>query len=575
VLAAFSLIEDYTLYLTQEVLDKLVQDIAERERQPKDDVLKEARRRADAGTNRDGRSLQKEIADGIDVLALVIVLMNRAGLKPVISDEHLQSWLIDYFVNDSTRSKTVGGAAANEAYILQEIGLPVIVHTPYHHPQQADCAPEHAHRLVFGASGPYHIPLCEGRSEDARRHSLILQLTPIPDAKDKMGPVLRVDSEEIRPKVPDRVILRVPNPHSDAPWPWKTLRVIWKANDAQVHSTELTASDPTTVRWEADASNWVAEILRDAVTATPSNPGLETEKVFKDFKDGDLPFLPVFQHPSCVTADGVLTIELATSKDVASVATNAEIVLLGGLQALGQTLFTNSLTDFLRVVLVNQLKTLSEHGASMHFELSGISSSRVLDQLRDIFLDARIKNVSINREELVQITSEHDSRYFAWPKPNAPESPFGVFMRARHFLQEFAVDTCYIHDQEMDILVARNDPGISLKQHRQAMLLAKAAVPEGLLRRSEKAQKWPLTLSAPSLCALLAFAREYAEFMAAHAKVSRRAVEDEILKRGYYRPTDPHEVAVVVAPGIYVEFGEGINMTGAGDMCFAVHAAFS
>jgi hypothetical protein len=390
-----------------------------------------------------------------------------------------------------------------------------------------------------------------------------------------MGPVLRVDSEEIRPKVPDRVILRVPNPHSDAPWPWKTLRVIWKANDAQVHSTELTASDPTTVRWEADASNWVAEILRDAVTATPSNPGLETEKVFKDFKDGDLPFLPVFQHPSCVTADGVLTIELATSKDVASVATNAEIVLLGGLQALGQTLFTNSLTDFLRVVLVNQLKTLSEHGASMHFELSGISSSRVLDQLRDIFLDARIKNVSINREELVQITSEHDSRYFAWPKPNAPESPFGVFMRARHFLQEFAVDTCYIHDQEMDILVARNDPGISLKQHRQAMLLAKAAVPEGLLRRSEKAQKWPLTLSAPSLCALLAFAREYAEFMAAHAKVSRRAVEDEILKRGYYRPTDPHEVAVVVAPGIYVEFGEGINMTGAGDMCFAVHAAFS
>ena len=582
ILAAFSLVEDYTLYLAQDALDKLVQDIAARERSTKEEALVQARKRADAGKNRDGGRLDKEIWDGIDILALIIVLMNRSGLKPVVQDEGLQDWLIDYYTRELFPA--AGGAAANETFILREMGIPVIVHTPYHHSQQAGCAPRQACRLLFDEKGPCRpYPLLnEGQSEDARRYGLILQLTPITDAQGKRSPVLRIGTEEIRPKSPDRVILRIPNPRNDTLPSWNTLRVTWRSRETDLPHIDI-ANDPTTLRWEGKTGHWVAEIARDAVFAKRSNPGTRTEQVFRGFKASDWPFLPVFQHRACVDSEGVLVIELASAAELSAIAEDVQVVLLGGIQALGQTLLTDTLTHFLRVVLVSQLRALAAPATSLHFELSAVSSGKVLDELQPIFKDGGIRHISINREELVQITSEHGSRYFTWPQPSAPESAMGIFLRARNFLLALDVDTCYVHDAELDIFVAKRVPGLSLDRHRQAMLLAKAAVPEGLLRRSGAPQPWPLILSSPSFATLLAFAREYAELTTGcYRDLDKQEVEEQIVRYGFYHPPAPKDgadsdkdVAVVVAPAIYVELGDKVNMTGAGDMCFAVHAVFS
>lgn len=564
--AAFSLIEDHTLYLTQDALDELVRDVAEREKQTKDKVLQLARGRADLGRNRKGGSLQDEIWDGIDILALIIVLMNREGLKPVVKDVSLQDWLIQRFENGT--SATMGGAAANETYILGESGRRVLVHTPFHHSQQARCAPDGACRLVFGTNSPTHPypPLHKGTPDDARRHSLILQLTPIPDAHGKLSPVLRIGQDELRPKLIDRIILRIPNPRSEPSAIWSALRLVWKANGDEFEPEDVLGQEPGKITWEGDSGCWVIEI------------GRQGQSVFKDFAACDWPWLPVFQHPPFVSDDGILTIELASADEMHAVAGDVSVALLGGIQALGKTMLTEPITRLLCKALITQLQALTAQGATLHFELSGVTKGRDLRKLEELFRQAGISHISINREELVQITSEPGSPYFVWPKPCAPESPMGIFLRASDFLKKFRIESCYVHDAEMDILVISNKPDVELQRHRQAMLLAKAAVPEALLRRSGDAKSWPLILSSPAFAALFGFAREYAEFLAGQSvhDVDKQAIEDAILRDGFYRrSSEPEEPAVVVAPGIYVDLGEGVNMTGAGDMYFAIHAAYS
>ena len=323
---------------------------------------------------------------------------------------------------------------------------------------------------------------------------------------------------------------------------------------------------------------WVAEVRRHDQFA---------EWVFKGFSDRDWPWFPVFQHQPHVDADGVLTINLTDADEVRDVAGDVSLALLGGIQALGKTVLTESITKLLRQALISQLQALASQGATLHFELSGVTSGKDLEKLQTLFKESGIRHISINREELVQITSEPGSPYFVWPKPYAPENAMGIYLRAQRFLIEFDVETCYVHDVEMDILVLRNtdgaDASASLQRHRQAMLLAKAAVPEALIRRSARPSDtpkgdWPLILSSTSFTALLGFARDYAEYLAGklNEEVNKPFVENAILQKGFFQPpASSKEVAVVVAPGIYVELGPDVSMTGAGDMCFAVHAAYS
>jgi hypothetical protein len=103
----------------------------------------------------------------------------------------------------------------------QALGLSVLVHTPYHHAEQAEAAPEGANRLIFDESGllqPFPSLHEKGHIRDARRLSFVLQLTPTLDEQNNIiGPELTVGNQTMRPKLTDRVILRIPQPRTDTP----------------------------------------------------------------------------------------------------------------------------------------------------------------------------------------------------------------------------------------------------------------------------------------------------------------------------------------------------------------------
>ena len=65
---------------------------------PEADFHLEALTRADRGENRKGGKLDDEVFDGIDLVASILVLMRRAGLKPAIAEKRLQDFLHSFLV---------------------------------------------------------------------------------------------------------------------------------------------------------------------------------------------------------------------------------------------------------------------------------------------------------------------------------------------------------------------------------------------------------------------------------------------------------------------------------------------
>jgi hypothetical protein len=260
-----------------------------------------------------------------------------------------------------------------------------------------------------------------------------------------------------------------------------------------------------------------------------------------------------------------------------------QVVLLGGIQMLAQTVFTESLSQLLRAALIAQLQTFGSQGTALHLELSGVASGQALTQLSQLCQEAGIWHISTNREELVQMTSEFGSAYFVSPRPIVPESPFTIYWRAEQLLNRLKLHTYYIHDQELDILVRRNQPDETpeiteqaLRQHRQAMLLAKAAVPATLIERAGAEQEWSLALSTPSLTALLSFTDEYTAYLTAITGTEKQTMVEHLLHTGYYRHPDPQQgLSVVVTPTIFVDFSQQVSLSGAGDMGFATQAIMS
>lgn len=569
ILVAFSAIEDQTITLTQSELNTLIKAVAQRESKSDAEVVRrEAGRRADNGVNARGGKLDEDIWDSIDILALILVLMRREGLKPAVKDPALQQWLVEYFAANPSAQKMFGGAAGNETFMLCALGCPVLLHVPYHHDAQAAIAPERASRLVFGPGGPIKpFPgIKSGNADDARRSSFVFQLTPERDEQGNVtGPTFRVGGRDERPLRADRIIPRLPNPRTDTPAGWNTLRVTWK--EAALSSGRQLASG---VQWDTDAQHWCVEVQRSALAG---------------FGDHDWPYLPLFQHPpTVVSKTQTLIIELASADDMQHIAGDVQVALLGGIQGLGKMYYTPALTELLREALVEQLRTLSTQGVDLHLELSGVDSGAVLDVLKDLLHRAGLKNVSLNREELVQITSEFGSPYFTSPRTSIPDTPIGIYFRAAELLKRLGVDTVYVHDLELDILVRRYEEGeelargtAALEGHRQAMLLAKAAVPAALIYRAKVTQHWDLVLSTESLAALLVFTADYAALVASAVPVANRnaardAVRDTVLTNNYYYP-GVGGVSMAVAPGISVNLPKEASLSGAGDMDFAARSS--
>jgi ADP-dependent phosphofructokinase/glucokinase len=543
ILAAFSVVEDQSITLDQKELDNFIHEVSARESLTEDQIRREARRRADTGLNAKGGNLDDAVHDGIDVLAQILVLMRREGLKPAVMDAGLQEWIVKYFASRPSAERTFGGAAGNEAEILRAMGLPVVLHIPYHHQSQANLAPDCARRLVFGPNGPMRPSpsLKLGNPTDARRFSFVLQVTPETNEHARIiGPQFRhPDGTVDQPIRADRVILRFPNPRTDRLVVWDKLKVTWGGRTVEIDRKSLTA-----------------------------------------FLVNDWPYLPAFQHePHVDASDNTLHVELASSAEMKLFAGEIPVALLGGFQGLGGDSYYGSkdLRDLLQDALIEQLQVLVSMGAKLQFELSSVGSGKVVSGLKTVFAAAGLKDVSLNREELTQITSE-SGPFFVSPRPTVADTPISIYWRAAGLLKALDVDTVYVHDAELDILVKRIvsvepcDVDAKLRPHRQAMLLAKAAVPADLLRRGGSTSSWDLVLSAESLGALLLFADDYSRLVAPSDKTRRKSVQDAIMAQGYYYQA-PEDMGVVVAPGVIVDVTGRVTLSGAGDRNFAVHGA--
>jgi len=564
VLVGFSTVVDESITLTETQLVKLIHRVTEDETGMTEEEVKNiADRRAIPGRNRDGGDLDNEVCDAIDILALVLRLMRTEGLKPAIKNPQLQGWVIDFFRVAEMVSRTMGGAAGNEAFILRLLGHDVIMHMPFHHKDQASIAPAGAKRLVFRADEVAFDDIGQGDPSDPCRWSFILQLTP--EVKDGhiVGPTFKVNGSVVRPYGADRCILRIPNPRTEHAGTWETLRVIWPGPSDQ-NWPATTPAGKHEIKWDVGENYWYVELDRENL---------------QELLPNDWPYLPVFAcAPSLSDDKKRLDIRLAEETRMRDVAATVRTALFGGIQALGKTFLSEPLTVLLRAAIVAQLNALSSEGVALHLELSGVDSEQTLDELSRILHLSGLRNLSLNREELTRITSTLGSKYFTSDRPSAPEHPFSVYLRAEGLLNSLDVDTLYVHDLQLDILLVRrksidpSDPSSHLERHRDAMFLANAAVPLALFLRAKEPLSWRLVLSTESLVALSRFATRYAELLTAvDDGANANDVVSSVLQHGFY--DDGHrEVIAIAAPSVYVDLPSTVSLNGAGDMKYAVRA---
>lgn len=579
VFCGFSTIEDITINLSQDVLNALAEAIPVWEDKPAAEVWFEAKQRAARNENQRGGKLDDAVYDGIDVLATLINLMQRAGLKPTIADPLLEDFVRSFMESKTPRGvmpgsdrpgarnelndifdkhyqkrrgtneprTSFGGAAGNQAELLRLMGFEVLISMPYHHhPNQSSVAPDCAKRIVFGQDPPI-LPVKTGCDGDPRRLSFVFNLVPT----EGEWPALRMCGDEIKVsrKQADRVIFRRPAPFTDPVRDWAKLRIRYRS--AQVEIDRYTHG--------------------------------------RNLRPGDWPLFFLFQRSIAVEDNGTLVIDLATPEDVALVASQIRCALLGGVDQMASTVYTPECTQLLRVALIDQLKALSSAGVNLRYEIPRPLSGAVLDNLKKIFKDGGLKSVSVNREELSQMTSEYGSSYYTWVPPAPLERQLGIYERAIHLATQLGVSSVFVHDPGLDIFVVQNSTDRPSKGqvdvderelvgHRQAMLCAKAAVPEMFYRRANEESTWSLVLAKQSFYELLLFARNYSEKMAAREPEARRKerraeIEKSIRENGYWRTEKKDDFSVVVSPGIVLELPPTVGMAGAGDQNTAAEQA--
>ncbi len=512
VLTAFSLVVDQTLQLDQPLVNKLLDEVR-KAGISEADVLSRALNNRNAA----GGELDREAVDVADVLALIVRVMQGASPKPVVRNRELQDRLADWF-KDAPRS--LGGAAANKAAVLGEMGFPVWVHCPYNNQEQARAAPTPLERLVYSKSnGTWdRHQMCSNHDENVpHRSSYIFVVAPQAHTN---GPVVTLQRQEFRPCRADRLILQLPYPRlAGADWDSVEIR------------GATSGSVPTTLSRAAH---------------------------FAGLGPGDWPWFPLFQSTKL---DGTtIRVCLRSSDEMAKLNDNIRTVLLGGFQAL---VGKEDWKQELRKALTAQLAALK---APKCYELYGVTKPTDLDILKELFNNSGVYLVSMNREDLMAATRQRGSHYLAWEGGFGREDTYCRYLRAKKFKEEFECPALYVHDLELDLLLVSDakEPAL-LERYRQAMLSAKVVVPAMLLLRAGLLAdvRWDLRLSDVSLLNLVDFADRYA--------AGDKQIFRELLENGFHHNVGG--VSPVIAPAVYVEFPEGVSLTGAGDMCFAVLAA--
>jgi hypothetical protein len=233
-------------------------------------------------------------------------------------------------------------------------------------------------------------------------------------------------------------------------------------------------------------------------------------------------------------------------------------------------------------MLLRQLRTLAEAGASIHLEISGGADPKYRIRPFADSLSGVVRIMGINDEELSQVAALRD--YPAGLPPLPPASAPEVYRRyvqALRLAKTLKLDRLYVHGNDVDLLLRRSASEAGLQLELQAGLFTKGAVIVSLLLRNGRD---PLTVELPRALyhegfrALIQFAFAFARAKPALDKPAQRDLFERIVADGYFLETRNDEYSVALIPVMWPEVvavDPSINTTGAGDICSGIDLVYS
>jgi len=494
----------------------------------------------------------------------------------------------------------MGGASGNMAHALSSLGLDITAHWLYHPSDLASDSPLGLKRLTL---------------EDEARTIPASEDGYYSTGKGKPGPdpVRRSFAFDFSPSVTfceqtagttGRVIFLVPRHVPDA------------------STTEVVRP-------------WQRVLLR---TTTPSGRVQVCElenKTVEQLGEG-WPFFPVFCSKHVDGNAGTLVIEIASDSAMESVAEQFDYFMLSGIQALdypphdaGTTVkapdsdataglsgsqgarapaaaqeSSKATEPIVRTIikhaLMRQLDIMARNGVVIHWEIGGVSSPKLLDDLAEI-ARGRVKTAALNHSELFLLTGgmEHQegrkakgdssryrqTRYYCGSPEGWTSSIVERLDRAMHLARQLALDELYVHGNDVDLIVRRRTTRTALRQKVAITLFAKGAVLLALLSRS--GQAWrdyvqqegiPPVFTPEGFATCLTLAHELAMRRFKRGAIERPLVGRtlvNIVRSGYYYEQDPNEYSVIVVPVMWPKLNIHFATAGAGDITSSVVAVYS
>lgn len=581
VLCAFNVVVDVVIHLDEAECERLLERLAAALPAESGDVcgtVAEWERSPAAGpADSLADRLSKQVTTPIEFLAALTNAIKQPGKewKPRLH-ESLWGLVREYAYSrksppvgadaDEPRRFRMGGASGNMAYALHALGLNVAVHWPYHAKEIAEDV----------AASPDIRGLMRVLFEDGKK-------VERPAAQD--GPNGTAAGACPNDPVRRSFVFEFSPPSIDDPGKGTCLC----GKEARDTGRVIFLAPP----YLSDDRRWTRVVLRiprvDAEPATCEIP----ERYLETLSSHEWPFLPVFSWKRMEQCgkEQVLVIEIADDRLMTEVANSFKYLVLGGIHAIEH--LPGDVKQAVKHALGRQLDTLAGQRTVAHWEIGGIKSPALLEELAEVVC-GRVPSASLNPDELDLITRQESYAHTRFHCPTTAEREgwpvLARFDRAVHLARELSLDHLYVHGNDVDLIIRRGASPGALRQELAAILFAKGDVLLTLLKRS--VPKWQdhvrdvsPELTADGFRGLLDLAHGLAlrrfpmdaelDRHCPERQDGRRSMFENIVQSGYLYERDPEDYSVIVVPVMWPRLDIPFSTAGAGDTTSAVVAVYS
>jgi ADP-dependent phosphofructokinase/glucokinase len=470
----------------------------------------------------------KNPENSVNIPRDIIEALSRAfqsqGLKPEVKTPQLRQALRQGFPLHSDQ-RGLGGAAAIMAEALTQLGIDARMYSMYHSPEQARCFGQQLNtRWVDISKGRPAYPLA-CRSGQRKHPTRCTYVLAYPQG-------LRLRSVNVSAQNTDRCLLILRPFVASQPI---TSYVVRKGR-CPLHSGKPDLPH-----------EWIAEA------------GFVTWRL-KGRNQGQL------------------QIDFASAQEVGLLAREHHYVILNS-PGLGQL---QDLNERRTAALLDQIRKLSDAGATLHIEMSGGADPQKHNLAPfATSLQGVVRSVGINHKELAQIAniSGYPSSVAPTPAPKAPEV-YQRYVQALRLAQALELERLYIHGNDVDLILRRGASEAALQQEMHANLFTKGAVIVSILLRNglnPQTYELPRALYHDGFKALIEWAWQFSRECPLKAR-DRKALFRQLVNDGYYLAAGRDEYSVVVVPVMWpeaVRLDPSINTTGAGDICSGISLVYS